>query len=127
VAVTIKTLVNHPFSFAVGIGVANGLLAVARGKKIDIPTALWLSAILGLGEMALEMYVPAEERAHSLPAIGAHSVAGVLLGVLPFVTTEPGHHGGGLPIASRTEPGGGATAVSGWARNARRVAARRRL
>jgi hypothetical protein len=132
-AITFKDLVNHPFSFAVGVGVANGLLAVGRGKKIDMPTALTLSAILGLGEMALVMYEPESERSHSLTVIGAYSVLGVLAGVLPFVSKEG--HGGGVPIASR-ESGGeasmpmpllasnagaaSASAVSGWSRNGNR-------
>lgn len=127
---TFKALVDHPFSFAVGVGVANGLLAVGRGKKIDVPTALTLSAILGLGEAALVMYEPAHERTHSLTAIGVHSVLGVLAGVLPFVTFGEVHHGerGGLPIATGPAHAnnGNGTAVSGWARNARRVASRRR-
>ena len=131
-AITFKDLVNHPYSFAVGVGVANGLLAVGRGKKIDMPTALTLSAILGLGEMALVMYEPESERTMSLTAIGVYSVLGVLTGVLPFVSKEG--HGGAVPIASK-EPeapavplllaanaGGGNTAVSGWARDAARMA-----
>jgi hypothetical protein len=126
-AITFKDLVNHPYSFAMGVGIANGFLAVGRGKKIDMPTALTLSAILGLGEMALVMYEPESERSMSLPAIGVYSVLGVLTGLLPFVS--PGHqeHGGALPIASK-EPGmpipllasnaqpGGSQAVSGYSR-----------
>lgn len=130
-AFTFKSLVDHPFSFAVGVGVANGLLAVGRGKKIDVPTALTLSAILGLGEAALVMYEPESERHYSLTMIGVHSVFGVLAGVLPFVTFGEVHHSerGGLPIAANTgAPGlpGSATAVSGWTRNRRAVAPRRR-
>ncbi len=124
-----KTLLDHPFSFAVGVGAANGLLAVGRGKKIDVPTALTLSVILGLGEAALVMYEPEHERTHSLTAIGVHSVFGVLAGVLPFVTFGDVHHSerGGLPIAANPgQPGAAATAVSGWPRNRGAVAPRRR-
>jgi hypothetical protein len=140
-ALTFKDLVNHPYSFAVGVGVANGLLAVGRGKKIDVPTALTLSAILGFGEMALVMYEPESERSMSLTAIGVYSVLGVLTGVLPFVTWSGEPHGGGLPIAANTgggspgvplfasnasAGGGSTTAVSGWSRTARRTASRHR-
>jgi hypothetical protein len=136
-AITFKDLVNHPFSFAVGVGVANGLLAVGRGKKIDVPTALTLSAILGLGEMALVMYEPESERPMSLTAIGVYSVLGVLGGVLPFVTWGDAHGGAGVPIASNGQaapvpvfasnaPAASTTAVSGWSRNARRAAVPRR-
>ncbi len=136
-AITFKDLVNHPYSFAVGVGVANGMLAVGRGKKIDMPTALTLSAILGLGEMALVMYEPESERSMSLTSIGVFSVLGVLTGVLPFVTREAAH-GGAVPVATKDEggmtplllaantAGGSATAVSGWSRNRRAVAPRRR-
>jgi hypothetical protein len=116
-----KTLMNHPFSFAVGIGVANGMLAVGRNKKIDMPTALTLSAILGLGEMALVMYEPEHERSHPLDVIGWYSVLGVLLGVLPFVTKGQAHDapsGPAVPIplfATNAQPGG-AQAVSGYSR-----------
>jgi hypothetical protein len=134
-AVTVKDLVNHPYSFAMGVGIANGFLAVGRGKKIDMPTALTLATILGLGEMALIMYEPESERQYSLTATGIYSVLGVLTGLLPFVT--PGHGaGGGVPIAEK-EPSAltpllasnaqpGTTAVSGWSRSRRAVAPRRR-
>jgi hypothetical protein len=126
-AITFKDLVNHPYSFAMGVGIANGFLAVGRGKKIDMPTALTLSAILGLGEMALVMYEPESERSMSLQAIGVYSVLGVLTGLLPFVS--PGHqeHNGGFPIAekepsariplfaSNAQPSA-TTAVSGYSR-----------
>ena len=123
-ALTFKQLVDHPFSFAVGVGVANGLLAVSRNKKIDVPTALTLSAILGLGETALVMYEPESERAFPLTTIAVYSVLGVLVGVVPFIT-RGGHgeeHGGSpaLPIAQATP--NGQQAVAGWSvpRRARR-------
>jgi hypothetical protein len=87
---SVKTLLNHPFSFAVGVGLANGLLAFARQKKIDFKTAATLSVILGLGEAALVMYEPEEERGeHSLSSIAVLSVAGVMLGVAPFIEWSP--------------------------------------
>ena len=137
-AITFKDLVNHPFSFAIGVGVANGLLAVGRGKNIDLPTALTLSTILGLGEMALVMYEPESERTRSLASIGAWSVAGVMVGVMPFIRethTVPGAAapagGGGSasPLLLASNAGGGSSsAVSGWSRNGSRrtVVPRRR-
>ena len=135
--ITFKDLVNHPFSFAIGVGVANGLLAVGRGKSIDKPTAITLSLILGLGEMALVAFEPESERPMSLTAIGLWSVAGVAVGVMPFIKEHKVLEPGGsphtspsmlpsLPIAANA--GGGSTAVSGWSRNSSRrtVVPRRR-
>lgn len=136
-AITFKTLVDHPFSFAIGVGVANGLLAVGRGKSIDKPTAITLSLILGLGEMALVAFEPESERTHSLTAIALWSVAGVAVGVMPFIkehkvlipeSASPSKPSmlPSLPIAANA--GGGSTAVSGWSRNGSRrtVVPRRR-
>jgi predicted MFS family arabinose efflux permease len=124
--ITFKDLVNHPFSFAIGVGVANGLLAVGRGKSIDKPTAITLSLILGLGEMALVAFEPESERPMSLTAIGLWSVAGVAVGVMPFIKehkvlvpeSAPSSSLPSLPIA--VNAGGGSTAVSGWSRNGSR-------
>lgn len=128
--ITFKDLVNHPFSFAIGVGVANGLLAVGRGKSIDKPTAITLSLILGLGEMALVAFEPESERPMSLTAIGLWSVAGVAVGVMPFIK----EHKVLIPESGSSKPsmlpslpiavnaGGGSTAVSGWSRNGSRRA-----
>lgn len=94
-------LIEHPFSFAVGIGLANGLLAKVRGKGIDVATGIALAAILGIGEaviVALEKPDPTKK--HYSPALVAlYSVIGVGVGLAPFVTLEG--EGGGLPIAER--------------------------
>lgn len=107
---SVKTLLNHPFSFAVGVGLANGLLAFARQKKIDFKTAATLSVILGLGEAALVMYEPEEERGeHSLSSIAVLSVAGVMLGVAPFIEWSPRvpaeHKQKVLPLAAGPDEG----------------------
>lgn len=134
-AITFKDLVNHPFSFAIGVGVANGLLAVGRGKNIDLPTAITLSTILGLGEMALVVYEPESERTRSLASIGAWSVAGVMVGVMPFIkethtvapATTPGGGGSASPLLLASNAGGqSSSAVSGWSRNSRRTVVPRR-
>lgn len=127
-SIAVKDLVNHPYSFAMGVGIANGFLAVGRGKKIDLPTALTLSAILGLGEMALIMYEPESERQYSLTATGIYSVLGVLTGLLPFVSPSGAHgteEASPLILATATpNPAQLPSAVSGWSRQ-RRPAPRR--
>lgn len=99
---------HHPFTFSAGVGLANGLLAKARNKSIDVPTAVTLAAILGLGEMALEYFVPPEKRpAMSLPAIGLWSVAGIAVGILPFVDWKGSSESSrGIPIAKIKIPVG---------------------
>ena len=137
-AVTLKDLVNHPYSFAMGVGIANGFLAVGRGKKIDFKTALTLSTILGLGEMALIMYEPESERTYSLQSVGIFSVLGVLTGLLPFVTqdtadTATDTESGPVPLlASNATPSASANSavsgMNGWSRSRprRQPAMRRR-
>lgn len=101
-----KAAFHHPFTFAAGVGVANGLLAKARDKAIDVPTAATLAIILGLGEMALEAFVPPEKRPPmSLPAIGLWSVAGIAAGLAPFIDwTGEKEAARGLPIAQVKVP-----------------------
>lgn len=119
-AFTFKTLVDHPFTFAAGVGLANGFLAIARNKKIDPKTAVTLAGVLGLGELALVMYEPQEERGPimskmSLTEIGFYSVVGVVAGVLPFITWKPVPHGETAhPALVASTPGGGGTAVGGY-------------
>lgn len=94
-------LVNHPFSFAVGVGVANGLLAVARGKRVDGPTAAALGVILGLGEAALVGLEPGHSVwSKETAKVAWLSVLGVGVGVLPFVLFGKGEPTHGIPIAS---------------------------
>ena len=96
-------LVNHPFSFAVGVGVANGLLAVARGKRIDVPTATALGIILGLGEAALVGLEPGHKLwSKETASVAWMSVLGVAVGVIPFVLFGKGEVGHGAPLAGRT-------------------------
>lgn len=93
-------LVHHPFSFAVGVGLANGLLAVARGKSIDVPIATALGIILGIGEAALVGLEPGNKVwSKETGKVAIHSVLGVAVGVLPFVLFGKGEPGHGLPIA----------------------------
>lgn len=126
----VKTLVNHPFTFAVGTGIANGLLAKARNKKIDIKTAVTLGSIIGIGETALVMYEPPSERGEimekmSLFEIGLWSCGGLFVGLMPFVTWRPVEHGERAkpPLIAAVPPEGATanTAVGGYARPRRRV------
>lgn len=104
-------LVNHPFSFAVGVGVANGLLAVARGKRIDLPTAAALGVILGLGEAALVGLEPGHKVwSKETGKVAWLSVLGVAVGVAPFVLLGTGEAGHGAPLAEKSRETGEAVA-----------------
>lgn len=97
-------LVNHPFTFAVGVGAANGLLAAVRGKRVDLPTGIALAAILGVGEAVInhfEPHPPGAPPKRSDLSVAIHSVLGVALGLAPFVFLMRGaeDHGGGIPVA----------------------------
>lgn len=97
-------LVNHPFTFAAGVGLANGLLAAVRGKHIDFKTAAALTAILGVGETVIVAFEPGEKK-HSNLAVLLHSIAGVGLGLAPFVRLSPDEKelvGKTFPVASGT-------------------------
>jgi len=100
-------VVNHPFVFAAGVGVANGILAKARGKQVDVPTAIALALILGGGEAVIEHFdksKPDSEK-HSPLMMILLSVAGVAVGLLPFMTWEQSGGARVLPIAEReTKP-----------------------
>lgn len=105
-------LVNHPFTFAAGVGLANGLLAAARGKHIDLKTAAALTMILGVGETVIVAFEPGEKK-HSNLAVLLHSIAGVGLGLAPFVKLSPDEAkmvGGKFPIADSDAAKDGAAA-----------------
>jgi len=101
-------VVNHPFTFAVGVGLANGILARVRGKQVDVPTAVALALILGAGEAVIEHFdksKPPEEK-HSPAAVVLYSIAGVAAGLLPFITWETAEGGTRpIPIASKETTG----------------------
>jgi fucose 4-O-acetylase-like acetyltransferase len=105
-------LVNHPFTFAAGVGLANGLLAAARGKHIDLKTAAALTMILGVGETVIVAFEPGEKK-HSNLAVLLHSIAGVGLGLAPFVrmsSDEKELVGKTIPIAKGVSEKGEAVA-----------------
>lgn len=103
----VSTLFNHPFSFAVGVGAANGLLAKMRDKPITPTAVLYLAVILGLGEAALASEEPEEERHTSVSATAFYSVLGVFAGVALFAdwSGRKVKGGGGIPIAQRETEG----------------------
>jgi hypothetical protein len=123
-AITLKTLVDHPFSFAVGVGAANGLLAKSRNKQIDLRVAATLGAIIGIGEVALVAYEAPYERGPimskmSLMEIGLYSIAGLYVGLIPFITWKLAAEHPAHPMLV-AETGTKPTAVSGYAQRGRR-------
>lgn len=89
---------EHPFGFALAVGVGNGLLAVARGKHIDLKTGIALAGIIGIGETVIAAFEPGEHKRSNLK-VGIYSVLGIGIGLLPFLRL--GSEGAaGLPIAS---------------------------
>jgi hypothetical protein len=95
-------LVHNPFAFAVGVGVANGLLAVARNKRIDLPTASALGVILGLGEAALVGLEPGNKVwSKETGKVALWSVLGVAVGVAPFMLFGGEGSAHAIPVAEK--------------------------
>jgi|GEM_PF-2111294 len=87
-------LLEHPFPISVVSGLANGLIYKLRGKKVPLKTATTLAAVQGFGEAILVMYEKPEERGPvlkemSLFSISVWSALGSLIGLAPFLETEP--------------------------------------
>lgn len=99
-----KDVANHPFAFALGVGLGNGFLAWARDKHIDLRTGLALTAILGVGETVIAAWEPGEHK-HTNSAVLAYSVLGVGIGLLPFLKWEWAVGGGGIPLAAASREG----------------------
>ena len=134
-------IVSHPFSFAIGVGVANGCLSKVRGKQIDLKVAATLAAVIGVGEAALVMYEPQSERGKfmskmSLMEVGLGSIGGLFVGLIPFISLQPSAHGSGghsLLLAENEPPPAAlpaataaATAAAGFGNYGARTAKRRR-
>jgi len=96
------SVLEHPFTFAVGVGAANGLLAKVRGKSIDLPTAAALAGILGIGEAVIAAFEkPEPGKEHRSPtSVALLSVAGVAVGLAPFVSMGAEHQDHAVPVAS---------------------------
>lgn len=79
----------NPLVFAIGIGIANGVLAAVRNKPVS-QRALWATAaVLAAGETILVLDEPAEHRPDLLHFAGMTAL-GVFLGLAPFTSWTAG-------------------------------------
>lgn len=72
-----------------GVGVANGVLAVVRDKPISPRAAAITAAVIAAGEVALIYDLPADERPDMVPFI-LWSLFGTYVGLAGFVSWENG-------------------------------------
>ena len=80
-------IVTHPSGFGVGVGIANGLLAEARGLPFNSRSAVITALVIGAGEAALAAELPANQR-RPIVEIGLYSALGTLIGLWPFVSSK---------------------------------------
>jgi hypothetical protein len=66
-----EKVVRHPLTFGTGAGVANGLLATARGKPMSIAANLVTSAVIGISEGMLSEQRDGAIQLALLSALGA--------------------------------------------------------
>jgi len=81
-----SSLALHPATYALGIGVANGVLAEARSFPFTTRSAVITALVLAAGETAILAEVA--DRKHGLVEIGIYSLLGVLIGLYPFVSAN---------------------------------------
>ena len=94
----VKKLTREPLYFGLLVGLANGAIATARGKKLTVRGTLATAAILALGEAALAADETSEERfGRPAPVVGLLSGVGVL-GALMFFTDWEQWAGGDRPM-----------------------------
>jgi hypothetical protein len=105
----VAEIIAHPAIFAMGVGVANGLLAVVRDKSVSPNAAAITAAVIAAGELALVYDVPLEERP-DLFTFGLWSIAGTYAGLAPFVSWKAGERSliqrAGESIAEQATPAG---------------------
>lgn len=88
-------LAQHPAVFAVGVGVANGVLAAARNKAVSPTAAYVTAAVIAAGEVALVRYsdewtmTPPAQR-QDLRRLAVYSALGTMVGLALFVSWKPG-------------------------------------
>lgn len=82
-------IAGNPFVFALGIGIANGVLAAARDKPISQLALYSTVAVLTVGELILLWELPPEEKP-DLAHYGLVTAAGAFAGMAPFVSWNPG-------------------------------------
>jgi len=85
-------LAAHPLVFAVGVGVANGVLAAVRDKPVSKQAAAITALVIAAGELALVFELPDEERP-SMTEFAIFTMTGTFLGLAPFVSWREGEPG----------------------------------
>jgi len=81
----LQAVAMHPAGFGVGVGIANGLLAEARGLPFTTKSAVITALVIGAGEAALAADLP---HTRSLVETAGYSALGTLIGLWPFVGAE---------------------------------------
>jgi len=101
----LREVATHPAIFGLGVGAANGFLAVARDKRLSVRATLATSAVLAVGEAILAMDETPEQRQGRPPMlVGALSGLGVLLGLAAFTNWQQWSGGGRPVLIARGEP-----------------------
>lgn len=80
---------EDPMAFAIGIGVANGVLAAVRNKPVSQRALYATAGVLAVGETILLLDEPEDHRP-ALPGFMIKTALGVFLGLAPFVSWQPG-------------------------------------
>jgi hypothetical protein len=83
----IAEIAQQPAIFAMGVGVANGMLAVLRDKPITPQAAAITAAVIAAGELALVYELPEDERP-DLVMFTLLTILGTYAGLAGFVSWE---------------------------------------
>ncbi len=88
-------LAQHPAVFAIGVGVANGVLAAVRNKPVSPTAAYVTAAVIAAGEVALVRYSDEWERMPpaqrpDMWRLGIYSALGTMVGLALFVSWQAG-------------------------------------
>lgn len=82
-------IAQQPAVFALGVGVANGMLAVIRDKPITPRAAAITAAVIAAGELALVAELPEDQRPEMVPFV-LWTMFGTYVGLAGFVSWEEG-------------------------------------
>ena len=82
-------IAQQPAVFALGVGVATGLLAMLRDKPITPQAAAITAAGIAAGELALVYELPPDERPEMIPFV-LWTMLGTYAGLAGFVSWEEG-------------------------------------
>lgn len=103
----VEQVMANPLIMAIGIGVTTGVIAVARGKQISQRALYITTVVTAIGETALILDEP-EDKRPNLWSFAALSAVGVLIGLVPFTSWNPGDKSliqkAGEGIADRFSP-----------------------